>query len=113
MQGVGEVVQSFKTSVETSNTELISDLFDDTVELTVEDNHSNYSKGHAQIILNEFYKKIQPKKFTLDYTSNAPHTSSQYLIGTLLSTKGKYKVYLFIAHKEGKRLIQEMKITKI
>ena len=112
-QDINEVAQTFKNSVQTNDALLLSDLLDNTVELTFASNHSTYTKKHTEIILSDFYRKYRPKTLKIDYCSNLSPIGVQYVIGTIESPKQRFKVYLFVINKDHKKVIQEIKITKI
>lgn len=112
-QDINEVAQTFKNSVQTNDALLLSDLLDNTVELTFANNHSTYTKKHTEIILSDFYRKYRPKTLKIDYCSNLSPIGVQYVIGTIESPKQRFKVYLFVINKDHKKVIQEIKITKI
>ena len=56
-QDVNYIVESFKTSMSDKNAHNISDLLDNSVELTYNNLHSTYSRGQAVLIFNDFYEK--------------------------------------------------------
>lgn len=112
-QDINEVVQTFKSSVQSNDALMLSDLLDNTVELTFASNHSTYTKKHTEIILSDFYRKYRPKTLKIDYCSNLSPIGVQYVIGTIESPKQRFKVYLFVINKDHKKVIQEIKITKI
>lgn len=109
---INAVVNTFKTSMHSRNAQEMSELFDNTIELTYSNTHSTYSRGHAMMILNNFYTKNQPTSFSIDYTGITTNKDAHYVIGTASTQNGRFRVYLYIKNKGGKFVIQEMKIDK-
>ncbi len=94
------------------NAGTIALYFDNTVDLTYDNTQSTYSKIQAEMILRDFYLKHSPKNFNVDYLGNSPNNDAQYLIATLQTSTGKYRVYMYFRNKDGKKIIKEIKISK-
>lgn len=111
-QDINAVVNTLRTSMYSRNAQEMSDFFDNTIELTYSNTHSTYSRGHAMVILNNFYSKNLPTSFNIDYTGISANKDAHYVIGTASTQNGQFRVYLYIKNKGGKFVIQEMKIDK-
>lgn len=111
-QDVDEVIQGLKSSMDTRNAKSFSSFLDNTVDIIYSNTHSTYTRGHAIIILNDFYNKYHPKSFKVDFKGNSPQSDAQYIIGTAQTENGLFRVYLYIKTKNGKAVVQEMKIAQ-
>jgi hypothetical protein len=111
-QSVDETVQSFKSSINRRDTKLLSSILDNNIELTFNNTHNTYARGHAVIILNDFYLKNKPIFFKVDFRGSYPNMEDQYIIGTATTQTGNFKIYLYLKSKEGRFVIQELKIGK-
>ena len=109
---VDEVVQTLMSSMNSRNAKNFSEFFDNTIDMTYSNNHSTYTRSHAMVILNDFYNKNHPSSFKVDFKGVSPHSDAQYIIGTASTENGPYRVYLYIKNKDGKPVVQEMKIAK-
>lgn len=105
-------METIKYSMKNGNAENIAVYFDNTVDLTYDNTQSNYSRTQAEMILKDFYLKHPPKNFSVDYTGNSPNNDAQYMIATLQTSTGKYRIYMYFKNKEGKKVIKEIKISK-
>jgi hypothetical protein len=105
-------IENIKYSMKNGNAGTIALYFDNTVDLTYDNTQSTYSKIQAEMILRDFYLKHSPKNFNVDYLGNSPNNDAQYLIATLQTSTGKYRVYMYFRNKDGKKIIKEIKISK-
>lgn len=112
LQNVDEVIQTLKTSMDKRDARNFSSFFDNTIDLTYSNTHSIYTRSHALVILNDFYNKNHPSSFKVDFKGVSPHSDAQYIIGTATTENGLFRVYLYIKNKDGKPVIQEMKIAR-
>jgi hypothetical protein len=111
-QDIDEVVQGLKSSMDARNARNFSEFLDNTVDMIYSNTHSTYTRGHAIIILNDFYNKNHPKSFKVDFKGTSPNSDAQYIIGTANTDNGPFRVYLYIKTKNGKAVVQEMKIAQ-
>ena len=111
-QDVNSIVQSFKTSMSNKEAQDISNLLDNSVELTYNNLHSTYSRGQAILIFDDFYNKNHPISFKVDYKGNSSESDAQYILGTAITQNGNFKIFLYIKKKGNRFVIQEMKIDK-
>ncbi|MFM2226114.1 MAG: hypothetical protein RJA07_2316 [Bacteroidota bacterium] len=82
-----------------------------TVELTLLDKESNYSRNQADAVLNSFFQNNQVNGFKLNHQGSSPDGSS-FGIGVLSTNKGNYKVIFYLKQSGGQFLIQELRIEK-
>lgn len=111
-QSINNIVQSFKTSMGNKDAQDISQLLDNSVELTYSNLHSTYSRGQALLILDDFYNKNRPSSFAVEYKGISSHNDGHYILGTATTQNGPYKIFLYIKKKGSRFVIQEMKIDK-
>jgi hypothetical protein len=89
----------------------ISSFFENTIEMTLLDKESNYSKNQAEAVLNSFFQNNPPIGFRLNHQGSSPDGSS-FGIGILTTSKGNFKVIFYIKSKSNQQLIQELRIEK-
>lgn len=112
LQGVDETVNMFKNSLKNKDTHLITNFLDDIVELTYKETHSTYTKSQTLVILEDFYAKSRPTNFVVNFKGVSPNSDAQYVICTVSSKTEHFRIYLYLKNKQGKYLIQEIKISK-
>lgn len=107
---VDETVRYFRLSIIHQDTKLLYDILDDQIDLTYNNIHSSYAKAQVLMIINDFYAKNKPTSFRVSYRGGYQSIEDEYVIGSAPTVNGVYKIYLYIKKKEGKFLIQELKI---
>jgi len=101
-----EIVQSLKTG----NSKLLSDFFNQNVELVILDNDNVYSKAQAQQIVTNFFIKFQPESFSVLHQGGKD--DARHVIGNLKTNGGVFRVYFFLKSTGGKAIIHQLRIEK-
>ncbi len=104
-----DVIDDIANAIRTGNTKNISSYFIDNIDLKVIDQEDVYSKQQAEMILKNFFSKHPVKAFSIAHKS-VEKNGSQYIIGTLETTSGKFRTYFLVKTVGGKTLIQQFKI---
>lgn len=96
--------------LKSGNARLLSEFFNQNVELVILDNDNVYSKAQAQQIVTNFFSKFQPESF------NTLHQGGKedaiYVIGNLKTNGGIFRVYFFLKIISGKAVIHQLRIEK-
>lgn len=98
------------TSLKTGNSVKLSGYFNQNVELVVLESENVYSKSHAQQVINNFFKKNPPTKFTIIHQGGKG--DSNYAIGTLETQNGNFRVYFLIKTINQAAFIHQLRIEK-
>jgi hypothetical protein len=107
-----DVYSDITNAIRSGEARSVSVYFNNTVDMTINNNEDVYSKIHAEQVLKEFFKKNTPKSFTLIH-KGVSKEGSKYAIGNMAASNGtKYRVYLFIKQVGSKELIQEIRFEK-
>ena len=104
-----EVIDDIANAIRSGNPKNISAYFIDNIDLKVIDQEDVYSKQQAEMILKNFFAKHPVKTFSIAHKS-VEKNGSQYIIGTLETTNGKFRTYFLIKTTGAKTLIQQFKI---
>ena len=99
---------SVKKSLETGNAEMLADLLNDNVELVIPKTENFFTKQQAKSILADFFRKNTVIDFNVLH--NGTKENASFLIGTLVSSKGSFRVSVF-ARKSGTQfLVYQLRI---
>ncbi len=101
-----EVIQGLKSG----NAKLLSEYFNQNIELVILDNENVYSRAQAQLIVTNFFAKYQPESFNVLYQGGKE--DSRYVIGNLKTNGGVFRVYFFLKNTDGKAFIHHLRIEK-
>lgn len=102
----GEIIGSIKTG----NAKTLSGYFNQNVELVVLANDNVYSKAQAQQIVTDFFSNNTPESFTILHDGGKE--GSKYVIGTLKTKNGSFRVYFLLKQNDGKDYIHQLRIEK-
>ncbi len=104
-----DIIDDIATAIRSGNPKSISNYFIENVDLKLIDKEDVYSKQQAQMILKDFFAKHPVKSYNIAHKSE-PKNGSQYVIGTLETTNGKFRVYFLIKTTGAQTLIQQFRI---
>ncbi len=95
-------------SFETGNAEMLSDLLNDNVELVMPKTENFFTKQQAKSILADFFRKNPIIDFNVLHKSAKENAS--FLIGTLVSSKGSFRVSVYARNNKGQSLVYQLRI---
>jgi hypothetical protein len=104
-----DVIDDIASAIRSGNPKNISKYFIENVDLKVIEQEDVYSKQQAEMILKDFFGKHPVKAYTVAHKSEAK-SGSQYVIGTLETTNGKFRIYFLIKNTGAQTLIQQFRI---
>lgn len=91
-QSFDGALKQMKSAISTGNYSSLSDLFSNSVDLTVKDTDGIFSKAQAKGVLKSFFENDKPKSFQIKHQGSS-NDGTVYAIGLYVSTKGSYRVY--------------------
>ncbi|MBN8833251.1 MAG: hypothetical protein BGO53_10405 [Sphingobacteriales bacterium 39-19] len=103
LAGFTEVIAALKAG----NSSALARYFDNTVEITLPQKNSTYSKSQAEIIIKDFFTNNPVKNFKVLHQGEKG--GSQYCIGTLETSNGNFRTTLFMKNKGDKQSLQEIR----
>jgi len=104
-----DIADDVAAAIRTGNASEVSKYFADNVDLKVLEQENIYSKAQAELILKDFFDKHPVKSFTIVHKS-IPKNDSQFAIGTLETTNGKYRVHYLMKTIIGKTSVTQFRI---
>jgi len=104
-----DLIDGIATAIRSGNPKNISKYFIENIDLKVIAQEDVYSKQQAEMILKDFFTKHPVKSFTVAHKSE-PKGGSQYVIGTLETENGKFRIYFLIKTTGSNTLIQQFRI---
>jgi len=104
-----DIIDEVASAIRSGNPKTISNYFIDNIDLKVINQEDVYSKAQAEMILKNFFSKHIVKSYTIAHKS-VQKNGSQYVIGTLETGNGKFRVYFLVKTAGNQTLIQQFKI---
>ena len=105
-----QVPEEIILSLGSVDSKVLSDYFNQNVELVVLENDKVYSKAQAQQIVSNFFKNYIPESFNILHQGGKE--GSKYVIGNLATNNGGFRVYFLLKKNEGKDYIHQLRIEK-
>lgn len=97
-------------SLKSGNAKVLSEYFNQNVELVILENDNVYSKAQAEQIVSNFFTRYQPEKFNIIHQGGKE--GAQYVIGHLETKQGIFRVYFLLKKTTGKEIIHQLRIEK-
>lgn len=88
------------------NAKMLSRHFDNTIQLNILTNSSNYSRNHAEIVIDNFFSEHPVRAFEVS------SRGSSYCVGTLHTATGSFKTNYMLKNVDGTAYIQQLNIQK-
>ena len=101
-----EIIASLKNG----DSKMLSEYFNQNVELVVLENDNVYSKAQAQQIVSKFFSNNTPESFNVIHEGGKE--GAKYVIGNLKANTGNFRVYFLLKSNEGKNYIHQLRIEK-
>lgn len=98
-------------AIRTGNASALAGNFQANVEITIKDAGNSYSKSQAEMVLKNFFSTHQPKAFSIAHEGTSPE-GSKYFIGTLNTSAGNYRTYVYAKSGAGALAIQEIRFEE-
>ncbi len=110
-QSQAQSFDNIANSIRTGNASAIAANFQANVEITIKESGNSYSKSQAEMVLKDFFSKNQPKSFTVVHQGTSPE-GSKYFIGTLVTTGGTFRMYVYAKASGNTFSIQEIRFEE-
>lgn len=108
-----QVPNEILLSFDTGNSKLLSEYFNQNVELKVLDNENVYSKAQAEQMVSNFFSNFSPvKENAFQVIHNSGKEGARSVIGKLNTTKGSFRVYFLLKKSGNKEYIHQLRIDK-
>lgn len=104
-----ETADSVANMLKNGDSNGISGLFMNNVDLTILDTDDVYSKTQATQVTKRFFSDHAPTGFEIKHQGKSK-LDDHYRIGTLSTSNGEFRVTYFLKNHEGKYLIKQLRI---
>ncbi len=105
-----EAVKDIGTALKAGSSKELIKFCNQTVEIKINGESSNYSKAQAEVVLRDFFSKNPPTNFT--YIHQGASQGLKYTIGRYTHDSGAYRVVMFIKKIDDKYLIDTLNFSQ-
>lgn len=99
-------------AISTGNVTALEPYLDKSVEISILEQENVYSKTEAINILKTFFGKNKPQAFNQMHTGQSKGKEAQYSIGSLTTSAGAFRVYIYARVESDKFYVQELRFDK-
>src|SRR5215207_507048 len=111
-QAQARPLDAISSSMKSGNAAAVSRYFGPSIDITINNSTSTYSRTQGEQVLRDFFARNSVKDFDIDYSGPSSSSNSSFTIGTLQTANGKYKVYLFLRPSDSGYTLKELRIEK-
>lgn len=106
----GQITTDITKSFKAGDADLLAVYFNSRIKLSIFDKEYEPSQTQGKEIMREFFRDHPPVSFELKFES--AKKDSKFIIGSLKTKSGNYRVNVFFKKFDGKDLIHLLKIEK-
>lgn len=106
-KGIDDVINALRNG----NATELSKYVDNNIELSLPSKTDNYSRQQALVILQDFFSNNGVRNF--DVKHKGDNGGNQFCIGTLQTKAGNYRTTFFLAEKNGKQYVKEIRFQQM
>jgi hypothetical protein len=107
---LSEIPESVINAIGTGNSAILADYFNSSLELAILEKEDIYTKQQAELIMKDFFARNAPSSFVILHKGGKE--GSQYAIGTLTTSGGKFRVTILVKMKDNKPLVHQLRFEK-
>jgi hypothetical protein len=108
----GKPVDAIGAAFKSGNAGAVSRYFGPSVDITINNSTSTYSRTQGEQILRDFFSRNAVRDFDIDYSGASTSSNSSFTVGSLQTVNGKFKVYLSLRPTDGGAVLKEVRIEK-
>lgn len=106
-----EVIADIGTAMKAGSAKELIKFANNTIEIKINGESSNYSKARAEVILRKFFDENSPENFNYIHQGSSPE-GLKYTIGRYTHSSGGYRVVMFIKKIGDKYLIDTLNFSQ-
>jgi hypothetical protein len=99
-----------KTAFIKGNSQQLANFFNKSIELFINQKEEVYSKAQAELIIKDFFLKHEPDTFKIE--NEGYGDGMNYTIGILITSNGKFRVYITFRKYSGQYSINRINISE-
>jgi len=107
-----DALDKIGTIIKKGDAALLSDYFDESVELTILDEDDTYSKDQAQAIISQFFDEYSVKSFEIIH-EGASSGGLKFGIGEMSTSGSSMRVYICLKDEGENIIIPELRFYEV
>jgi hypothetical protein len=107
-QTIGEITEALGRG----DTDALGGMMDDELDLSLPEGENFYAKDQAIAKLRGFFASHPPAGFSQVHQGSSKSDDAEYCIGNLATETGSYRVYVYVARRGDRMLLQELRFDR-
>ena len=107
-----EAMKGIEAAMKTGNAKELVKFFNETVELKIDGNSTNYSKNQSEVALRKFFQRNPVRGFYFIHHGSSPE-GMKYSIGKYEMSEGSYRIVMLLKKSDSGYQIDTLNFTKI
>jgi hypothetical protein len=107
-----QTLDDITRSLGSGNTAALTAVMDSEVQLSILGEENVLSRDKATSKLATFFSANAPSGFNQVHQGSSKSDAAEYCIGNLTTSNGVYRVYIYVANKGGKSVLQELRFDR-
>ncbi len=112
MTGIQAQMNEIFAAIKAGDANALGRYMDDPVEVCVLEDQMIYSKREAIAMVSKFFSNNRPTDFKEMHQGSSKGKDSKYTIGSLTTSSGTFRVYIFVKQSGNRNVIQEIRFDK-
>jgi hypothetical protein len=110
-QSHAQSFDNIESAIKSGDVSTLSKYFEGNVEIHIKDAQNSYSKSQAEAVLKNFFNTHTPRSFAVQHRGESPG-GAKYFMGSLSTTAGSYRTYVYAKPVNGAFAIQEIRFEE-
>ena len=107
-QSIGDITKALGSGDLAS----LANMMDAEVELSILADENTFTKEQARQTLATFFAANTPSGFSQVHQGSSKSDNAEYCIGNLATSNGVYRVYIYVAKKGERMVLQELRFDR-
>lgn len=110
--GIQAQMNDIFAAIKSGDANALGRYMDDPVEVCILEDQMIHNKREAIAMISKFFSNNRPTDFKEMHQGSSKGKDSKYTIGSLTTSSGTFRVYIFVKQNGSKNVIQEIRFDK-
>lgn len=108
----GIPAQEIDVALSAGDAAAVSKYFGPSVDITINNSTSTYSRTQAEQVLRDFFSKNSVKDFDIEHSGNSGGSAATFTIGYLSTGNGRFRVYMWLKPSDAGYILKQIRFEK-
>ncbi len=108
----GVTAQDLDVALSAGDASGISKYFGSSVDITINNSTSTYSRTQGEQVLRDFFSKNAVRDFDIEHSGNSGGSAATFTIGYLNTGNGRFRVYMWLKPGDSGHVLKQIRFEK-